>query len=307
MSSIIHPETRIGYVELKVSHLEQSITFYRNVVGLELERIEGGKAYLSAHGGVEPLLVLEQPEGVFPQGSRTTGLYHFALLLPTRQDFATAFFHILRSKETIEAPTEQESRYTYSSEILPISRLNSASDHTYSEAFYLQDLDGNGIEIYADRPRDVWPPDGRGGSHPLDLKSLAGIADYAFKGLPAGTVVGHVHLRVADIDQTRAFYVNALGFEEQISSSDVLFVSAGGYHHHIGTNTWNGKHHPYPGEQATGLKLYSIVLPHNEALEDVKKRLAEAGYEIVNEEHSDHFITTDPNGIGVKFTLFYKK
>lgn len=181
---------------------------------------------------------------------------------------------MIRNKNVIDSPAEQEGRYTYSNEILPISRFNSASDHTYSEAFYLQDLEGNGIEIYADRPRDQWG-EGPGGSTPLDLKDLATFVDYEFDGLPANTVVGHVHLRIADVEESNEFYVDTIGFEVQQREDDCLFISAGGYHHHIGANTWNGVNNPHPPTHATGLKVYTIVLPHKEALDEVKERLIE--------------------------------
>ena len=181
---------------------------------------------------------------------------------------------MIRNKNVIDSPAEQEGRYTYSNEILPISRFNSASDHTYSEAFYLQDLEGNGIEIYADRPRDQWG-EGPGGSTPLDLKELATLVDYEFDGLPANTVVGHVHLRIANVEESHDFYVDTVGFEVQQREDDCLFISAGGYHHHIGANTWNGVNNPHPPAHATGLKVYTIVLPHKEALDEVKERLIE--------------------------------
>lgn len=152
----IHPKTRIGHVAFKVKDLERQIAFYENVVGLEVIKQEENKAHLAGKGGKNTLLVLEQLEDAALQEPRTTGIYHVAFLVPTREAFASALFGVIRNKKVIDSPAEQEGRYTYSNEILPISRFNSASDHTYSEAFYLQDLEGNGIEIYADRPRDQW-------------------------------------------------------------------------------------------------------------------------------------------------------
>ncbi len=296
----IHPKTRIGHVEFKVIDLERQISFYENVVGLEVIKQEGNKAYLSGKGGKNTLLVLEKLEDGVLQEPRTTGIYHVAFLVPTREAFASALFGVIRNKNVIDSPAEQEGRYTYSNEILPISRFNSASDHTYSEAFYLQDLEGNGIEIYADRPRDQWG-EGPGGSTPLDLKDLATLVDYEFDGLPANTVVGHVHLRIADVEESNEFYVDTIGFEVQQREDDCLFISAGGYHHHIGANTWNGVNNPYPPTHATGLKVYTIVLPHKEALDEVKERLIEKQHEI--NETINGFTVVDPSGITVQFEI----
>ncbi|MDM5189191.1 VOC family protein [Bacillus sp. DX4.1] len=296
----IHPETRIGHVEFKVKDLERQITFYESVVGLEVIKKEGKKAYLAGKGGGKALLVLEQLEDAILQEPRTTGIYHIAFLVPTREAFASALFGVIRNKKVINSPEEQEGRYTYSNEILPISRFNSASDHTYSEAFYLQDLEGNGIEIYADRPRDQWS-DGPGGSTPLDLKELATLVDYDFEGLPAETVVGHVHLRIADVEKSHEFYVETVGFEQQQREEDCLFISAGGYHHHIGANTWNGINNPHPPAHATGLKVYTIVLPHEEALHELQERLAAKNHEVT--EVANGFTVIDPSGITVQFEV----
>ena len=167
---------------------------------------------------------------------------------------------MIRNKNVIDSPAEQEGRYTYSNEILPISRFNSASDHTYSEAFYLQDLE----EMVLKYMRIVRAINGEKGQEevPLDLKELATLVDYEFDGLPANTVVGHVHLRIANVEESHDFYVDTVGFEVQQREDDCLFISAGGYHHHIGANTWNGVNNPHPPAHATGLKVYTIVLPH---------------------------------------------
>ena len=206
---------------------------------------------------------------------------------------------MIRNKNVIDSPVEQEGRYTYSNEILPISRFNSASDHTYSEAFYLQDLE----EMVLKFMRIVRVINGEmgGGSTPLDLKELATLVDYEFDGLPANTVVGHVHLRIANVEESHDFYVDTVGFEVQQREDDCLFISAGGYHHHIGANTWNGVNNPHPLAHATGLKVYTIVLPHKEALDEVKERLIEKQHEI--HEITNGFTVVDPSGITVQFEI----
>ncbi|HDR6655964.1 TPA: VOC family protein, partial [Bacillus thuringiensis] len=140
-----------------------------------------------------------------------------------------------------------------------------------------------------------------GGSTPLDLKELATLVDYEFDGLPANTVVGHVHLRIADVEKSHEFYVETVGFEVQQREEDCLFISAGGYHHHIGANTWNGVNNPHPPVYATGLKVYAIVLPHKEALDEVKERLIEKQHEI--NETTNGFVVVDPSGITVQFEI----
>lgn len=296
----IHPAAHIGHVVFKVKDLERQIAFYENVVGLEVIKRRENKAYFTGRGGGRVLLVLERPENIIRQKPRTTGIYHAAFLVPSREAFASALFGIIRNKKVIDDPEEQEERYTYSNQILPVSRLNSASDHGFSEAFYLQDPEGNGIEIYSDRPRDEWG-DNPGGSGPLDLKELAVLADYRNQGLPSGTVIGHVHLRVADIEKTHSFYVKTIGFEQQKRGEDSLFISAGGYHHHIGANIWNGVDNPHPPKNATGLKTFSIVLPHEAALDEVRERLSSANNRFTLTD--DGLTVTDPSGITVRFEI----
>lgn len=139
------------------------------------------------------------------------------------------------------------------------------------------------------------------GSTPLDLKELATLVNYEFDGLPADTVVGHVHLRIADVEKSHEFYVDTVGFEVQQREDDCLFISAGGYHHHIGANTWNGVNNPHPPAHATGLKVYTIVLPHKEELDEVKERLIEKQHEI--NETTNGFTVVDPSGITVQFEI----
>jgi catechol 2,3-dioxygenase len=207
--------------------------------------------------------------------SGTTGLYHFAILVPSRAHLARAL------RRLVDART----------------RLQGAADHGVSEAIYLADPDGNGIEIYRDRPRPEWPmTDGQlhMGVDPLDLEALLDESDDRSSALGPGTVVGHVHLHVADLAAARRFYVDVLGFAVmQRYGPSALFVSAGGYHHHIGLNTWAGVGAPPPPPGAVGLRHFVVSLPNASALEEVGARLREAAIPV--ETDGETILTKDPS------------
>jgi catechol 2,3-dioxygenase len=256
-SEPIHPAARIGAVRLAVADLGRSLNFYQESLGFALHRREGATAALGA-GGPDLLLLEEQPGARPARG--VTGLYHFAVLVPTRRDLARS----LRRLAELRVP------------------LQGASDHAVSEALYLADPDGNGIEIYRDRPRDEWPTAGREVRmtvDPLDLDGLLAELDEApWAGLPAGTTIGHMHLHVANLAQARAFYVGVIGFElMQSFGGSAEFVSAGGYHHHLGYNIWAGRGAPPPNPDMAGLRSFEVLLPHQAALDAVLARLAGAG------------------------------
>ena len=255
---MIDPGTRIGAVHLTISDLRRSVRFYETHLGFALHRRDDRTAWLGA-GGAD-LLILSQCETA-PRLRGTTGLYHFAILVPSRLDLGHALRRLVAT-ETI---------------------MQGAADHGVSEALYLADEDGNGIEIYRDRPRDQWPVAGgqlRMGAEPMDLDALlaeAGRADSG-AGLPAGTVIGHVHLHVARLEEAHAFYVGLLGFElMQRYGPSALFVAAGGYHHHIGLNTWAGVGAPPPPPGAIGLKYFALALPGAQALAALAARVRAAG------------------------------
>jgi catechol 2,3-dioxygenase len=257
----ISPRTTVGAVHLTVSDLERSRAFYGRAVGLEVLELGGGRASLGA-GGRELLSLVEEP-GAAP-ATRFTGLYHFALLLPRRVDLARWLAHAALER-------------------IP---LTGVSDHFVSEALYLADPDRHGIEIYWDRPRDVW--EGQVGARlttePLDvddlLGELRGERPEPFDGLPAGTVMGHVHLKVATIPETVTFYRDTLGFALMAQLGlQAAFFAAGGYHHHIGANTWEsaGASPPPPGTAA--LRQATILLPDDDELDRVRARLEATGHE----------------------------
>ena len=272
----ISPLTTLGAVHLTVSDLDRSVRYYETAVGLEtLERAEGSAALGVA---TRRLVVLVEAPGARP-ASGHTGLYHLALLLPQRVDLARWLAHAARDR-------------------VPLTGL---ADHFVSEAIYLSDPDGHGIEIYQDRPRETW--EGRVATHmttlPLDVDALfAELADPAsepFDGLPAGTVMGHVHLKVAAIADAVGFYRDVLGFGLMAQlGRQAAFLSAGGYHHHIGANTWEsaGAKPAPPGSAA--LRHATIVLPSADERERVLTRAAAAGAGA--EDTSEGPMVTDPAG-----------
>jgi catechol 2,3-dioxygenase len=268
---LIDPATHVGAVHLTITDLDRSIRFYESHLGFALHRREARTAWLGA-GGAD-LLVLDACERA-PRVRGTTGLYHFAILVPSRADLARALIRLAET-ETV---------------------MQGAADHGVSEALYLADVDGNGIEIYRDRPRDEWPlVNGRlqMGADPIDLDALASSAASDGAGLARDTVIGHVHLHVSRLEEAHRFYVDLLGFElMQRYGPSALFVSAGGYHHHIGLNTWAGVGAPPPPPGAIGLKFFDVVFPTDAARAAVVERLSAAG--IATESIDGGVLVRDP-------------
>jgi catechol 2,3-dioxygenase len=272
---VIAPSTRVGVVHLTVADLDRSVAFYRETIGLvELAR-EDGRAALGANG-TELVVLVEQP-GAKP-APRATGLFHLALRVPSRAELARWLAHAARER-------------------IPLDGL---SDHFVSEAIYLADPDGHGIEIYADRPREHWQGQvARMTTLPLDVAGLLSELDDpagdAFPGLAAGTEMGHVHLQVASVPDAIGFYRDVLGFELMATYGEqAAFLSAGGYHHHVGVNTWNslGAAPPPPG--AAALRHATIVLPDAEERDRVATRVEDAGGELAT--RPDGILVHDPSG-----------
>ena len=259
----IDPATEMGTVRLTVSDLARSAAFYERAVGLRAEEIADGGIALRAADG-PPLIELHSDGSAPPLDRHRTGLFHLAVLLPSRVELALALARLAAA----EWP------------------LDGASDHLVSEALYLSDPDGNGIEIYHDRPREDWrwSEDGVAmATLPLDLRNL--LAELPPQrphegdlGVPAGTRIGHVHLQVADLADAEAFYSGVLGFDVVTRGyPGALFVSAGGYHHHLGLNTWHSAGAPPPEPGAVGLRSFEVTLPHDDALAAVLARVRGAG------------------------------
>jgi catechol 2,3-dioxygenase len=271
----IAPQTRMGAVELSVSDLERSLDYWQRVIGLRVLDRDDGTASLGAD--TELVRFVEEP-GAQPADGHT-GLYHVALLVPDRPSLARWLAHAARDQ----------------------SRLEGLSDHDVSEAIYLRDPDRHGIEIYADRPRVLWEGQVRERmtTLPLDVENLlAELGDPAtepFDGLPDGTTVGHVHLRVADVDASVAFYrdVLGMGLMAQLGAA-AAFLSAGGYHHHIGGNTWESRGAAPAGPGFATLGLATIALPDAAERDRVVARVADSGQE--PEARETGVLVRDPSG-----------
>jgi catechol 2,3-dioxygenase len=274
------PITFVGQVNIKVENLERSLAFYEEVIGFKVYEKTATSAELTADGETV-LLSIEQPSDVIPKKGRTTGLYHFALLLPDRTDLAKILKYFLQI------------RYP----------LQGASDHLVSEALYLADPDGNGIEIYTDRPATKWEWNQQQvvmATEALDAENLlAEDTGRTWNGLPAGTVMGHIHLHVAELTRTEEFYTKGLGFEVVSRyGPQALFISSGKYHHHIGLNTWNGAGAPKPAANSVGLESYTLVFGDEVELKDTVDRLKEMDVHVAEENGT--FITADPSGNRIK-------
>jgi catechol 2,3-dioxygenase len=272
---------RLGAVHITVSDLERSIDFYERAIGLRLHRRGDGSAALGA-GGDDVLVLVEQP-GALPAG-RHAGLYHFALLHPSRLELARAAMRLVTTRTPIEG----------------------ASDHGISEAIYLPDPDGNGIELAADRPKEQWPDLGdpatyAGGPEPLDLYGLLelGSAEGPARYVDPALTVGHVHLHVGDIPRALGFYRDLLGFDVMTEFPGAAFVAAGGYHHHVGMNVWRGQGVPPAPPDRVGLHHWTLVLPDGD-LETLRSRATQAG--VSPEETPDGLLLRDPWGIAVLVT-----
>ena len=264
---------RLGPVHLTVTDLDRSIAFYERSIGLQLARREGAGAALGA-GGEDLLVLTEQPDAR-PAG-RHAGLYHFALLHPSRLELARA------AQRLIETET-------------PVS---GASDHKISEAIYLPDPDGNGIELAADRSREHWgdlgDPTSHGGPEPLDMASLMAMVSGAplEERASDGLRVGHLHLHVGDVEGALGFWRDLIGFEVMTLFPSAAFISAGGYHHHLGLNTWRGEGvGPMPAG-SVGLRHWTIALDSPADVAAVAARLEAAGAPV--EREPDGLRTRDP-------------
>jgi catechol 2,3-dioxygenase len=266
--------TRIGRTALRISDLSEMAEFYREVVGLSVLSRSETTAIL----GVEqtPLLVLERDADALARDRSGAGLYHTAFRVPSRGALGDALGRI-------------RDRWQF----------GGASDHGVSEALYLTDPAGNGVEIYRDFPREEWPitDDGRVqiGTYPIDLEPVEAAAT-GEPGVPAGTDVGHVHLEVTSLEAFSDFYVDTLGFDVQTAMPNASFVSAGGYHHHIGANTWHRRTGPVEGR---GLSWFEVVLPETEALAAIRDRIADSQFAVT--ETDDGISVIGPDEIKVRF------
>jgi catechol 2,3-dioxygenase len=281
----ISPATRMGHVALTVADLERQIGFYQKYLGFQLHWRQGGTAGLGA-GGADLLRLTEMREA--RRVPRTTGLYHFAVLLPSRRELARAL-----------------------ARLFSLRYINYPTDHVMTQTTYLDDPEGNGIELYADTPEEGFfgfangefvardaQGRARSGRDPLDVEALLRLLrpeDRLEAPAPPATTMGHVHLHVADVEQAVDFYAGLLGFEVQGVSARMgaAFVSAGGYHHHLGLNTWVGRGAPPPPPGSLGLRYFTVVLPDNAELERVAARVQAAGLPV--EQTEADWLVRDPS------------
>lgn len=260
MTFKIDANLELEHLHLLVQSLETMSSFYQKL-GLQVLHETTTQVTFSIPGNTKPILVLLTEEGVAIRPPRTTGLFHFAILVPSREDLAYVIGNLLNTGISITG----------------------AGDHIYSEAFYLNDPEGNGIEIYHDRPRSEWIGDGHGGlvtgTEAVDIEGVMALYDRQrpWAGFPKGTVLGHIHLNVSILNEaTTYFYIDALGFDIMTNFHDsALFISAGGYHHHIAVNIWQGAGAPVPPKLTTGLISYTFSLSSHEELQKLLHNLKE--------------------------------
>lgn len=285
----IHPETQMGAISLAVANLENQLEFYQKALGFKLHWREGNQAGLGA-GGSDLLLLTEEPSLKKYRG--VTGLYHVAYLFPNRRELAIAM-----------------------ARLFAIKYPNSPTDHIMTKTTYLDDLEGIGIELYCESPEDgTWTfKDGKfesyrkdgswsDGREPLDVDALFKHIrddDRLDVPVPPDTRIGHVHLHVRDVEEAVNFYHGIIGFDIMGVSKpfQMGFVSAGGYHHHLGLNTWQGRGAPPPPPDAVGLRYYTIDLPNQQAYDEVVARVDAAG--VPTNQTEAGLLLYDPSQNGV--------
>lgn len=283
-TAILPQELEIGLVQIRVSNLERSLAFYQNVIGLQILRQHGREAEMTADGKRVLLILREIEQARILRRNPAAGLYHFAILLPDRPSLGLVLRNLVESGIHV-----------------------GQGDHLVSEALYIQDPDNNGIELYRDRPRDTWKYDTGGQvvmtTDPVDVDGLLAASEgLEWAGLPAGTVIGHVHFHVGDLEEARRFYVDALGFTLTTSYGDAaLFISAGGYHHHMGLNIWAGRGVPAAPANAAGIDYFTLLLPGSRAVAEAAERVKQAGYRV--EVEAGITTVTDPWNIGIRLLV----
>lgn len=289
----IHPQTQMGHISLTVANLENQLEFYQKAMGFKLHWREGNRAGLGS-GGKDLLLLTEEPNVKKYRG--VTGLYHVAYLFPNRRELAIAV-----------------------ARLFAIKYPNSPTDHIMTKTTYLDDLEGNGIELYCESPEDgtFTMKDGKfetrradgswsDGREPLDVEALFTHLkedDRLDAPVPPELKIGHVHLHVRDVDEAVDFYHGVIGFDVMgvAKAFQAAFVSAGGYHHHLGLNTWQGRGAPPPPPDAVGLRYFTIELPNQHAYDDVVARVDKAG--IASNKTDDGLLIYDPSQNGVILTV----
>jgi len=286
MNSFRLPDsTRIGYVHLRVSDLKQSSAFYRDLLGLKKVKRLDSTVHLSASDEQSPIVMLTEESSARPRPLHSADLFHAAFLLPDRKELAKMFKRLYDNQWPFEG----------------------FADHGVSEALYLADPDGNGIEIYADRPRAQWPRrhgELQMGTGELDLKSLFSELrenGEAWTGIHPNTTIGHIHLQVSNLQKAEHFYHQLLGFDvTQQTFPGALFLSAGGYHHHIGLNIWNSKDGSPLAQDAVGLIRFGIEIPDRQTKSELKDRVVQSRY--WNSAEGRQFLIRDEDNIAINIS-----
>lgn len=255
-------------IHLKVEDIDRSLSFYQDIMGFKILRNEEKLAVLSADG-ITPLITIEQPVDVIAKIPRRTGLYHFAILLPTRASLGLFIKNIIKTRYPITG----------------------GSNHGVSEAVYLQDPDDNGIEVYVDSDLDTWRWHNERlemVNKPMDYEGIVAEAgDLEWEGIPRETIMGHIHLHVADLNKSMIFYIDGLGFDLiQEMQNTAVFTSSGGYHHHIAFNIWNGKGAKALPDNSVGMKYYSLIFPDEKSRAKGIERLDELGFPVMHKENN---------------------
>ncbi|MGH2354817.1 MAG: VOC family protein [Chloroflexota bacterium] len=306
--TILDPRTTLDHVHLTVRDLETEVAFYRDILGLQVHRRDDGFASLgagrpapsagsgqasAAHSGQalsvakgRDLLRLSERRDA-PRVPRASGLYHFCFLVQQRVELAQLLRRIAETRTPVQGLV----------------------DHHFSEAIYLADPEGNGVELNWDRPRDQWPAVDtviRRGNRPLDVAGLEGLledAPHPWPGLLPDATIGHIHLHLGDLAAAERFYIGILGFEKQMEfPGQAVFVSAGGYHHHVAFNLWAGRGIGPAPPDAAGLRHFAIRLVDQAELERVLRRVRAAGLtteDTATEDTAEGGLVRDPAGIGV--------
>lgn len=286
MTFELNEGSHIGKVAIKVNDLLNMVNFYQNQIGLDVLSSTEETAVLGIRKDNRELLELRKIENP-NELTIKSGLYHMAFVVPSRKDLGNILFSLIAIKQI---------------------DVQGASDHGYSEAIYLSDPENNGIEIYRDKPKEEWDiaTDGtiKGITIPMDAQGVLDSRERIPNGkMPEGTTMGHVHLRVSDLQKSEEFYTNVLGYDLKYRfGGQALFLAAGEYHHHIGLNTWQSRGATFPTEQDLGLDYFTVEVPHAEALNDAKENIDKNNYE-VSEEKDDSFKVKDDNGITIQFIV----
>ncbi|MGF7047958.1 catechol 2,3-dioxygenase [Paenibacillus sp. DS2015] len=274
------PNIYVGEVNIKVEELDRAVTFYENIMGLGVLERTVDRVVLTANG-TTALVTLEQPADVIPLTGRHSGLFHFALLVPTRGELAVFLRHLIQTN------------YPFG-----------AGDHNVSEALYITDPDGNGIEVYWDRPSSEWKWDNglvEMATLQIDAKGILAESDAPWNGLPTSTIMGHIHLHVGDLKKAEQFYNDVLGFKTVSYYPQAAFMSTGEYHHHIAINTWQGVGAPTPPKNRVGLNNYTLVYPNEALRQSAITQLEQSGVPLIQELNG--YLTSDPAGNRIRLVV----